>query len=60
MKDSVSSAMTAVLIGVDSIVAPPNPIGRVRLNLKYDLDLEILEVVVHEAEYVCHSLSLFY
>nr|CDS15699.1 extended synaptotagmin 2 [Echinococcus granulosus] len=32
------------------LVAPPNPAGRVRLTMRYDADMEILEVTVDRAE----------
>ncbi len=35
---------------VAPLVSPPNPAGRVRLTLRYDADLEILEVTVDRAE----------
>ncbi|KAL5112970.1 Extended synaptotagmin-2 [Taenia crassiceps] len=33
-----------------ALVDPPNPAGRVRLTMRYDVDMEILEVTVDRAE----------
>lgn len=38
-----------------ALVDPPNSAGRVRLTMRYDVDMEILEVTVDRAEYVCFS-----
>ncbi len=50
IQQSVTSNLDDDDGAVAPLVSPPNPAGRVRLTLRYDADLEILEVTVDRAE----------
>ncbi|VDN15494.1 unnamed protein product, partial [Dibothriocephalus latus] len=44
--------MTSNTSGGPLGVAPPNPAGKIRMTLHYNVDLEILEITVHRIEQV--------